>query len=243
MSNFSWFIARLVLFGGVNLEDENVESTPSPVFRSRPPPFPSPLRPRPRSVAPEFHRRSTNLDLKACEQQVPNYSRLNLEQQQVRTHSRSNSEQQVQTHSISNFEQQVQTHSRSNFEQQVHIQTRSNLKQQVQTHTRSNYERVQTQERSMFDYGHHLKTFDPGPTYLRSFSGRDVRGQTQERSSKLRLWKPAWVWWPLFMFSGCFRCFFLSLLEIIPKYLLKVYWTVVFPFFSGLFQTIKPEIF
>ena len=135
------------MFGGVNLEEENAESCPS---RSRPPPFPSPLRSRPRSVAPEFHRRSTNLELKTYE--LP-----------------------IQTHTRSNFEQQVQTHTRSNFEKQVQI------------HTRSNSDRVPTQDRSMFDYGRHLKTFDPGPTYVRSFSGRDVRGQTQERCSKLRL--------------------------------------------------------
>ncbi len=147
------------MFGGVNLEEENAESCPS---RSRPPPFPSPLRSRPRSVAPEFHRRSTNLELKT-------YELL------IQTHTRSNFEQQVQTHTRSNFEQQVQTHKRSNFEQQV------------QTHTRSNYDRVPTQDRSMFDYGRHLKTFDPGPTYVRSFSGRDVRGQTQERCSKFML--------------------------------------------------------
>ena len=135
------------MFGGVNLEEENAESCPS---RSRLPPFPSPLRSRPRSVAPEFHRRSTNLELKTYE--LP-----------------------IQTHKKSSFEQQLQTHKRSNFEQQV------------QTLTRSNYDRVLTQDRSMFDYSRHLKTFDPGPTYVRSFSGRDVRGQTQERCSKFRL--------------------------------------------------------
>ncbi len=56
--------ARLVLFGGANLDEDEVElQTQSPALRSRPPPFPSPSsRPRPRSVAPEFHRRSANLD-------------------------------------------------------------------------------------------------------------------------------------------------------------------------------------
>ena len=65
---FIQFPARIVLFGGANLEEETYPSSTlqqqqySPAFRSRPPPFPSPSRPRPRSVAPEFHRRSTNID-------------------------------------------------------------------------------------------------------------------------------------------------------------------------------------
>ena len=66
LKSFLYFVvsARLVLFGGSHVEDEvdpSNLSNPSPILKTRPP-LPSPVRPRPRSVAPDFHRRSTNLD-------------------------------------------------------------------------------------------------------------------------------------------------------------------------------------
>jgi hypothetical protein len=132
------FTARIVLFGGTNLEEETYSSSTlqqhhqqqSPAFRSRPPPFPSPSRPRPRSVAPEFHRRSTNIDY--SEDKAMTLSRSNLDRGPTQERCNyfdfrpSTSLDYVPTYQRSNFDY-APTYQRSNFDQSLEISSKWRL--------------------------------------------------------------------------------------------------------------------